>query len=378
MSRLTRVSTLLFAGALPFLIAGCGPKDKAPADAAFEAPPVLVGPENIFVVESRQVQTGPQVSGTLAAERSASIRAEVDGTLVQASAEEGQAVVRGQVLGRISDAAVGDAVLSAKSGLRTANEALMIAKRNAERAEKLTQAGAVAERELEQSRWSVTNAEAAVADATARLASAEKQLGRTVLRAPFNGIVSERHVNPGDNVSPGSPLFAVVDPTSLRLEAQVPVASLGALKVGTAVPFAIDGVGDRNFQGRITRINPAVDPATGQVRITVALPNKAGRLVAGLFAQGRVAVESRDGIVIPAAAIDRRGLRPTVTRIERGVAKRIEIAIGIEDLSIDRIEVTSGLAAGDTVITGAARSMASGTKVRPTAGAERVKASSNQ
>lgn len=364
-----RYVSFLALAALP--LAACGGKSAATTTPA-EPAPALVGPENLFVTESRQLQNGPLISGSLVADRAATVRAELTATVIQASAEEGQSVARGQLLGRLNDDAVKDQVLSAKSGLRTATEALAVARRNAERAEKLAQAGAMAERDLEQARWSVMNAEAALADANARLAGAQKQLGYTEIRAPLSGVVSERHVNAGDNVSPGNPLFAVVDPTSLRLEGQVPVTAVAALKVGTPVPFAIDGYGDRQFEGRIIRINPAVDPATRQVRITVSVPNHAGNLVAGVFAQGRVAAESHKGLVVPASAIDRRGLRPTVTKLDRGVARRVEVALGIEDPTVDRVEVTTGLAVGDTVIIGAARGIQPGTKVRASAAAERT------
>ncbi len=340
-----------------------------------EAAPVLIGPENLFVAEKRELQNGPQLSGSLVPERVATLRAELTGTVRRVLVEEGQRVTAGQLVGQINDDGVRDAVLSAQSGVRTATEAFQVAKRNAERSEKLAQAGAVAERDLEQARWSATNAEGALADAKARLASAEKAWATTQLTAPFSGVVSERHVNPGDVVSQGNPLITVVDPSSLRLEAQVPATALGTLKIGTPVPFTIDGFGGEAIEGRIVRINPAVDPTTRQVRITVGLPNRTGKLVAGLFAQGRAAVESRTGVVVPSAAIDRRGIRPTVTTIKNGAADRIEVTVGIEDPLLDRVEITEGLAVGDTVITGAARGILKGTKVRPAAAAERDAAS---
>ncbi|MBM4187317.1 MAG: efflux RND transporter periplasmic adaptor subunit [Gemmatimonadetes bacterium] len=359
-----------------FAAAGCS-RSSGQSAVANEVPTALIGTENLFVAETQTLQNGPVVSGSLTAEREATLRAEIGGMVQAVSVEAGQPVSRGQSLGRISDDAVSDGVLSARSGVRTANEAVVVAKRNAERAEKLSEAGALADRELEQARWTVMTAEATLADASARLAMAEKQLGYTVIRAPFNGVVSERQVNAGDNVSAGNPMFSVIDPTSLRLEAQVPVSALGQLKVGTAVPFTVDGVPDRDFEGRIVRINPAVDPATGQVRVTVALANKGGRLVAGLFAQGRVAIESQSATVVPVAAIDRRGLRPTVSKIEGGVVTRVEVSVGIEDPAADRIEIVEGIAVGDTVITGAARGLQPGTRVRPSAAGERPKSASN-
>jgi RND family efflux transporter MFP subunit len=372
MSGLVKLIGLGLAGIGLAAASGCTSKTAAP-QALSEPPPALLSAENLFVAETQRLQSGPLVSGTLTAERAATIRAELPGTVLQAVVEEGQPVARGQVLGRLNDDAVSDLVLSARSAVRTATEAVVVAKRNAERAEKLASAGAMADRELEQAKWSVTSAEAGLADANARLAAAEKQLGYTVFRAPFAGVVSERAVNPGDNVSVGNPLFSVVDPTSLRLEAQVPVSALGALKVGTPVPFVVDAATDRGFEGRITRINPAVDPATGQVRITVSLPNKGGKLVAGLFAQGRVAVEAREGVVVPTSAIDRRGIRPTVTKIENGTVARVEVGLGIEDALTDRVEITTGVVVGDTVVIGAARGVPPGTRVRAASPAEQNK-----
>ncbi|MBX3147244.1 MAG: efflux RND transporter periplasmic adaptor subunit [Gemmatimonadales bacterium] len=363
-------SIALLAVLTGFSLLGCGNGSNA-ADAPVETPAALVGAENLAIAEQRQILDGPVVSGTLTAERTATIRAEMSTTVAQVNVEAGQPVARGQSLGRLNDDGVRDAALSARSGVRTATEALVLANRNVDRADKLAKAGAVAESELEQARQLALNAEAQLADAKARQAAADKQLANTELRAPIGGVVSERHVNVGDNVSPGTALITVVDPNSLRLEAQVPVTAVSALKPGTPVPFAVDGYPDRRFEGKVTRINPAVDPATRQVRITVGLPNASGRLVAGLFAQGQVGTVQRDGIVVPTSAVDRRGIRPTVTRIAGGVAQRIEVTLGIEDQAREQIEVIEGIAAGDTVITGAARGIQPGTRVRASVSAER-------
>jgi membrane fusion protein, multidrug efflux system len=162
-----------------------------------------------------------------------------------------------------------------------------------ERDTRLHQAGAVSERDLERSRTRVATAEAALADAQARLVSAKEQLDKTTVRAPFPGIVSEREISAGDVVQAGALLYAVVDPSSMQLEATVPADQLQSLKIGTPVEFTVSGYGARRFQGRIARINPSVDPATRQVRIYVTIPNRDQGLVAGLFAEGRVESRSR-------------------------------------------------------------------------------------
>ena len=171
--------------------------------------------------------------------------------------------------------------------------------RKLERDERLAQAGALAPRQFEATRRSALQADAALADARARYATAELNLRRTEIRAPFAGIVATRTARVGDIVQMGTPIATVIDPKSLRLEAQVPVDQLRALKVGTMVLFTISGYEGRQFRGLVSRVSPAVDPTTRQVPIVVRLPNSEGNLVSGLFVDGRVATESRAGVTVP-------------------------------------------------------------------------------
>lgn len=341
---------------------GNGNAETAPA----EVPSVNLRADNIAVAVEREIATGPSVSGTLTAERQATLRAEVSGVVVHTFAEAGETVKAGQILLRLDDSAIRDAVLSAQSNARTANEALVVAKRNAERSERLAQAGAVAERDVEQARWSAMNAEAGLADATARLTNAEKQLARTAIRAPFAGVVSERRFNAGDVLQVGDPAATVVDPGSLRLEATVPVSALNVLKPGTPVDFQVSGYDEKSFVGRIERINPAVDPATRQVRIYVGIPNLAGRLVAGLFAQGRVASERKTALAVPISALDRKAATLSVRRIRGGKVELVAVQVGLQDDVLQLVEITAGLTPGDTVLVGPAAGVAAGTPVRIT------------
>lgn len=336
--------------------------DSVPA----EAPAVALQPDNIAVAAERDLSSGPSISGTLTAERQATLRAEVPGAVTQVLVEQGQTVATGQVLARLDDSAIRDALLSARSASRTAEEALVVAKRNAERSERLAQAGALAERDLEQARWSVMNAEAGVADATARLTSATKQLEKTVIRAPFKGVVSERQANAGDVLQVGNPAITLVDPGSLRLEATVPVSALSVLKPGTPVDFEVSGYQDKAFAGRVERINPSVDPATRQVRIYVAIPNVAGRLVAGLFAQGRVATEHRHALAVPISGIDLKASSPAVRRLRGGRVELVAVELGLQDDVLQLVEIKAGLVVGDTVLIGPSAGVAVGTPVRIT------------
>jgi membrane fusion protein (multidrug efflux system) len=350
---------------LLMLLAAAGCKEDSAAGAEKrEAPPVLLGPENIVTVQETTLATGPLVSGSLTPEREADVRAETSGSVLETRVEAGERVKRGAVLARLDDTAIRDAFLSARAAARSAEVTLADARRDLERDQRLFQAGAVSERQQERSKTTVATAEAALADARARLVSAQEQLEKTTIRAPFTGVVSEREVSPGDVVQPGALLYTVVDPRSMQLEGTVPADQLQALKVGTPVEFTVSGYGRRRFEGRIDRINPAADPATRQVRIYVTIPNPDQGLVAGLFTEGRVESEQKRTLAIPVTALDPQGTSSQVLKLENARVRRAQVDLGIRDLAAEMVEVEKGLVRGDTVLLGSARGLAEGTVVR--------------
>jgi RND family efflux transporter MFP subunit len=344
-------------------IAGCKGGSAAEADAA-AAETATVGNENIAVVTTGVLQNGPTVSGNLAPERQAMIRAQVGGSLLQTYADEGQAVRAGQTLARIEGGGLQDTYLSARAGVTAASNSADIANRELGRSEKLLAAGAIAERDIEQARRASIAANAALADARARLATAAKQVGNTNVTSPMSGIVSERPVSAGDVVQAGTALFTVVDPSSMRLEGSVPSEALSQVKIGAPVSFTVNGYPGKSFTGRVTRVNPTADPATRQVRVFISIPNAQGTLVGGLFANGRLAAESRTGLVAPVTAVDSRSNVPAVFRIKGGKVERVPVTLGLRDEGTEKIEIASGVQAGDTLLLGAAQGITPGTIVK--------------
>ncbi|MBX6330419.1 MAG: efflux RND transporter periplasmic adaptor subunit [Gemmatimonadaceae bacterium] len=360
------LSALALAG-----VTACG----RPAAKAAEQPQVIeVGRENIAVAATGELRSGPAISGTLEPRNQATIRAEVAGPVVQTYVERGEPVRRGQLLLRIDDTALREAFLSAQSGERSAKLALDNAQRDLERNTALSKAGAIADRDLEAAQRALAAAQAAYADAQARLTSAQQQLDKTRIHAPFTGVVSDRPVNAGDVVQPGTALITVVDPTSMRLVASVPADQIGAIKLGAPVQFDVNGYPGRTFTGHIDRISPAADPTTRQVQIDVAIPNEKSALVAGLFAQGRVAAESRTGLVVPITAIDQGGAMPTAMRVKAGKVEKVPVEVGLTDQATQQIEVVAGLNPGDTLLVGAAQGITPGTPVRVITASDRTTA----
>ncbi|HEY6089485.1 MAG TPA: efflux RND transporter periplasmic adaptor subunit, partial [Gemmatimonadaceae bacterium] len=129
----------------------------------------------------------------------------------------------------------------------------------------------------------------------------------------------------------------------------------------------VSGYPGRQFEGRITRINPTADPTTRQVRIYVSIPNAGRALVGGLFANGRMSSATKMGLVVPSSAVDVRGSAPSVMRLRQGKVEKVQIQVGLSDRSSETIEVLSGLQAGDTLLLGAAQGITPGTTVRVSA-----------
>jgi membrane fusion protein (multidrug efflux system) len=348
--------------ALALVMTSCGAEAEKSPDAS--AAVVQIGSENVVTVMSGTVIVGPIVSGELKAEREANVRAELGGSMLEVNVLEAQAVQQGAVLGRIETRTLEDAKQSAQSAVRSAENQLTVARREVERTEKLAAAGALATRDVDVAQNAVSVAEAQLADAKSRLASAERSLGDTVIRAPFSGIVSKRTVNAGDVVSPGTELFTIIVPSSMRLEASVPSDDLQALRVGATVEFTVRGY-DRPFQGRIERIAPQADATTRQVPIYVSIPNEGGRLVAGLFAEGRVVSQSVTGLVVPSNAVNTTDPSMTwVLRVTDGKTERVGVTLGLRDPRSERVNVASGVNDGDVLLRGAAQGITPGTPVK--------------
>lgn len=349
--------------ALATLTIATGCKRKT-ADAVDTVQQLVVGTENIAIARNGSVTNGPAISGSLDAELNATVRAQIAGSIVSTAAEVGQSVRKGQTLGRIDALGLQDAYLSAKSAVSSAEANAAVAQRNLQRSQTLLQAGAIAQRDLETAQTQATSAEAALEDAKARLATAQKNFDNTRISAPFDGIVSQKSVSAGDVVQPGAALFTIVDPSTMRLVAAVPSDQLSMLRVGTDVTFTVTGYAGQEFHGKVTRVSPSVDPTTRQVQIIVSIPNQGGTLISGLYADGRVSSRTQKGIVVPIAAVDTRMQRPAVATVKNGKVTRVDVSLGMRDPTAETVQITNGVSVGDTLLVGAAQGITPGTPVR--------------
>ncbi len=339
---------------------------KQPAAPAADPAGIVIklAAEDVVVVAQGPIATGPRVSGTLEARERALVRAEVGGAVVAVGPDIGEAVARNALLARIEANSLDDALRSSQAGVASAQANYELARREVDRTAALVAGGAVAQRELDRVRSTAAAAKAGVDQAQALAAGSRSQLGDATVRSPIAGVVAQRAVNQGDVVTMGAVLYEIIVPSTMRLEASVSSADLSLVAVGKTLTFEVRGYPGQRFTGTIQRIAPAADPVTRQVPLIVEIPNPGGKLIAGLFAEGRVASEERSTLVIPQAAVDGSADRPTVLRVKDGTAERVAIATGLRDDRRELIEVTSGLVAGELVVLDrAARGIPAGTKV---------------
>ncbi len=353
-------TAVLFAAAASSpMLSGCKKAEAPPPPAAIQ-----LGPESYAVATMGEIESGPTISGTLVPRDQAVVRAQISGSVLRMFVDQGKPVKEGEVIATIDNSALTDAVTSAKNAVTNAESDVALTQREQQRQETLLKSGAISQQSVDQARQNAVSAQASLAQAKSLLATAEKQLGYATVRAPFSGVVSEKSASVGDVVQQGTALYTIVDPSTLELQGTVPANALSIVHIGLTVAFDVTGYPDRNFVGTITRINPTADPMTRQVRIYAEIPNKDQDLVAGLYAQGRIASILKTALALPEDAIDHRTITPAVILVHNGVVQRATVALGTKDENNNKIEITSGLNAGDTVLRGSAMDIALGTKIK--------------
>ena len=275
-----------------------------------------------------------ETNGTLEAEREVDIVARTGGPLVALNTEEGLQVRAGDLLAQIDQAESRAQVEIAKVALSDAELVYNRAKASLE--------NAVVSQEVYDTAFS------ALESARAQLAGNEIQLDYTRITAPFDGLIIQRAVKFGETVTAGQQLFRISDFDPLLCTIGVPERDLTRLSIGQPALLEVEAFPGETFQGRVLRISPVVDAATGTIRVTLAVDRR-GRLSPGMFAGVRLVTDVReDALIMPKRALSLESLADSVFVVEGGAAYRRNVTLGYEE--DDRVEVTSGLEENDRVI----------------------------
>ncbi len=332
-------------------VAGSGGADAANAAPATAAAPLLISSEDIFTLHSSALASGPSITGSVQPERRADLRAEVSAVVLAVLKENGDPVRRGDLLVRLDDTAIRETLTSAQASERAAVQAYEQAQRQYERVAKLRESSLVSAQQVEDAEVRRNTAQSDREAARTRVVSARQQLERTEVRAPFDGIVSDRKVSAGDTVQIGKELVKVIDPHSLRFEGLVSADNIGEVKSGQPVVFRVHGFGERQFLGTVARVNPAANATTRQVEVLVDFADpKQQPEVAGLYAEGRIETRHTAALTLPASALVREGDRAFAWRIKDRSLQKVSLGIGDRDARSGEFVLKSGLSEGDSLL----------------------------
>jgi len=327
------------------------PGGAASAAGAAASAPLLIAPEDLVTVASSLQASGPVISGSLQPERRADLRAEVGAVVLQVLKENGETVKAGELLVRLDDAAIRDSLVSAQEAVRASSQSFEQAERQLQRLKTLQGQGMTSMQAMEDSEVRRNNAQSDLVAARARLATAQQQLRRTEVRAPFDGVVSDRKVSAGDTAQIGKELVKVLDPRSLRFEGLVSADRMHELRAGQPVSFRVNGFPDQVFSGKLRRIDAAANATTRQVEVIVGFDDaaKAPR-VSGLFAEGRVETGGAQVLMLPEGALVRAGEAAHVWKLDGNTLRKLAVTLGERDARSGEFPVRSGLTAGDRLL----------------------------
>ena len=335
--------------AMATALAACG---KGGKDSKADDKPVTlqIAPEDIIRVSSNSLVSGPVITGSVQPERKADLRAEVSAVVLQVLKENGDPVKKGDLLVKLDETSIRDSLGSSEASSTAAAQSLQQSERQLERLKTLRASGMTSMQALDDAEMRRNTAQSELAGARARAVQARQQLQRTLVRAPFDGVVSDRKVSAGDTAAIGKELLKVIDPTSMRFEGRVSADKIAAVKVGQPVTFRVNGYAEQNFQGVVKRIDPSANDVTRQVEVLVAFVNNVQPKVAGLYGEGRIDSDVKSALMLPEASVVKSGDKFYVWRLKNNTIAKATLDVGARDARSGNYEVRSGLAAGDMVL----------------------------
>ena len=346
------------------------PANPAPASAAAAKTSTPTALEflasEVVTTEPTELRQVMQLTGTLRAVDQVTVKAKVAAEVREVMVREGESVKAGQVLVKLDTSEYEARVAQARGNLNNARAQMEIATKSRDNNLALVEKGFISKNAFDNSASQYAAAKASVDSAQGALDIVLKSLNDTVSRAPISGLVSVRHVQPGEKVAMDSRLLEIVNLQQLELEAAVPSSEISKVAIGQKVELRIEGLSQR-FDGKVVRINPATQAGSRSVPVYVQVANPQNLLRVGMFADGRLLLSSKAGVVtLPQSAVRKVNDGSFVFAIVNNKIERLPVTLGNTGLVGDdhHIEITSGLEFGAQVIRADMGNLTPGTPVR--------------
>jgi len=335
---------------------------------------VELGAADVVQVKSRELSPGLSISGALKAVNTAFVKARVPGELQGLTLREGDAVKAGQVIARIDSSEYQARVRQAQQQAESAKAQVDIARRSFDNNRSLVEQGFISKTALDTSLASLAAAEATYRAAQAATEIANKSVEDTVLRAPIDGLVSQRLAQPGERVAIDARIIEIVDLSRLELEASLSGNESLDVRLGQSAVLHIEGAA-KPATARVVRINPSTVAGSRAVLVYLAIDPAPG-LRQGLFAQGVLVTGRLQALVVPLTAVRTDEPQPYVQLINQMQVLHQPVELGPRgEVDGQTMVAVKGVAENATLVAGTVGTLRAGTAVRftspltPTAGA---------
>ena len=317
-----------------------------------DAPPSEPPPVPVQVVELRALALPRTIAtvGSLESPEMTTVASEISGRVVSLDVPEGSRVEAGALLAQLDDAEAAAALRIARARLKNAGDHLR-------RLEKLRSRSVSSEQAYDDARTEYDAAAGAFREAQTRLA-------KTRITAPFAGVLGLRQVNVGQVVESGTPVVEITQVDPLELRFALPQRHAGEVALAQVVRGRVGSCG-ASFEGRVSAVDPRIDPATRNLKVEAQVPNSEARLYPGMAVSLQLEVGRIEGaLVVPREAVVRQGTRHTVFVLDaddRAEPRRVELGL----FTADGVHVTAGLAAGERVVAAGHQKLRPGSQTDP-------------
>ena len=315
-----------------------------------DARPIELIAAELHTIKPRGLVDVVRFTGTTQPVDQTIVKARVAGRLAEVLVREGDRVTKGQVLARFETNELQARVNERQSAVDAARADARWTARDLGDKETLAKRNIVSQSALDAARSTAENKASMVSVAEAQLEIAQRNLGDAEVKAPFDGVVGERIANQGESLPIDGKILALLDTSHVEVAAQMPAADVVRLKVDQPVTVTLEGFGDREFRGRITRISPTAQPGSRSIPVYVEISDRHDALRGGLFAMGTVVVaEKGHALAVPAAAMRKDDQGDYVLAVENGVLVKKPVG-AVRTWSRGELVEVKGLESGMTIV----------------------------
>jgi RND family efflux transporter MFP subunit len=351
-------------------------------------------PVNTLLITPQTTADQVELSGTIKPVEQAVLSTRVTGRIIQLSLEAGDRFRKGDILAEVNVVDIAAQASQARSGVTQAQAevsraqatlsqlqaqrleaqaALRLAQINQARMTQLQAEGAVSqsvlddanmqldatrarvaqtEAGIQQAQAAIAQSQAAVSQAESGVAAASVNESYGLVVAPFDGVVVQKLAYEGEMAAPGTPLLKIENPDRLQLEISVPEENLQYVQVGQPVQVRVDAV-NQSFSASVQQIVPAADPNSRSFLIKIPIPAQSSRIISGMFGRIALSTDQQENIMVPSDALIRRGQLEGVYVIDALSESPVALLRWVKTGKTDgtQVEITSGLTAGDRIIT---------------------------